>query len=796
MLRAVARSLGRRIIAAWLLPAVLAAFALAPAPANANSILQEADLESIGDIVRAEIQANRIPGAVVEIGQGDRIVYRRAFGDRVLEPRRVAMTPDTIFDLASLTKVIATTVAIMQLRERGKLDLDAPAAKYWPRFGQGGKERVTVRELMTHYSGLAPDMDLSRNWSGSGAARKLIAGQKLLYAPGARFVYSDINFEVLGEIVRRVSGRPLDAYCRTHIFRPLGMTDTGFKPSAAKRSRIAPTAGAGGRMRIGEVHDPTAARMGGVAGSAGLFSTADDLSIFARMMLDGGRARGVRILSPKSIDEMTIPQSPPALAPARGLGWDLAAPLASNRDELLPAGSYGHTGFTGTMIWIDPVSKIYVIVLTNRTYPHEAGDAGPLRKQVLTLVSNRVGLASENSVIAARPSLTAYCELTTARGHRPAVAGVATGADVLAAENWAELNGRRVGLITNQTGITQAGVRDIDAMRGAPTLKLAAIFSPEHGLYGDADGKVASGMEPISLVPLYSLYGDVKRPTAEMLAGIDALVFDVQDAGARFYTYIATMAYAMEAAAQKGIDFYVLDRPNPIGADIVQGPMLDPDLESFTGYFPMPVRHGMTMGELATMFNAENRIGARLHVIRMQGYERGDWYDDTRLRWVNPSPNLRSVGEAALYPGIAMLEGANVSVGRGTASPFELVGAPWADGARVAAYLKERNINGVSFEAADFTPSEDRFANENCHGMRIILTDRRVLDSPELGIEIASALHRLYPDRFELDRTLYLIGSRKVLQEIRDGEDPRRIAANWQDEVQDFIRLRSRYLLY
>ncbi len=786
------KSLVGKLVVVALIHALTLAFgslALAAAPGEGGS-------EQVGDIVRSEIAAGRIPGAVVEIGEGGTVIYRRAFGYRELKPERVTMTPDTIFDLASLTKPVATAVAIMQLVEQGKINLDLPVAKYWPGFGQNGKEQITSRELLTHRSGLRADLDLRFDWRGYVTAMEMIEAEKPLYVPGTHYLYSDLNFEALGELVRRVSALPLDAYCAIHIFKPLGMSDTAFTPPAAKRDRIAPTGYVQGRLRLGEVHDPTAARMGGVAGHAGLFSTADDLAIFAQMLLHHGRVVRARILSPNSIGQMAIPESPPGVARLRGLGWDLAAPLVSNRDQLLPIGSYGHTGFTGTMLWIDPLSQSFVIVLTNRTYPDGSGDARPLRNAILALLSERFGPRSQAQVLADEPELAPYCKLATARQSQTGTLKVATGADVLAAHGYAELKGLRVGLITNHTGMSRTGLRDIEALGGSSRLRLAAVFSPEHGLYGDRDGNIASGMEPTLELPLYSLYGEVTRPTDAMLEGIDALVFDVQDVGVRFCTYVTTMAYAMEAAAEKGIDFYVLDRPDPIGADVVQGPVLERNLESFTGYFPMPVRYGMTLGELAGMFNAENKLGARLHVIRMRGYDRRDWYDATGLPWVSPSPNLRSLREATLYPGIAMVEGANVSVGRGTASPFELIGAPWMEGQRLASYLTGRKIPGVQFAADDFTPNADAFANRQCHGVRLTVVDRTVLNTPELGVEIASALYRLYPAQLQLDKTLGAIGSRETVAALRRGDDPRLIARSWQSQVGVFLEARSKYLLY
>ncbi|MGB8411666.1 MAG: exo-beta-N-acetylmuramidase NamZ domain-containing protein [Candidatus Binatus sp.] len=796
-MRSLTASFSHRLIAAaafQLLAAVLATSASADAASSTR--LREADLQQIDTIVQSEIEAGRIHGAVVEIGQGNQVVYRHAFGYRALEPRRVAMTPDTIFDLASLTKPVATTVAIMQLRERGRIDLDAPVATYWPAFARNGKERITIRQLMTHYSGLAPDLDLRRKWTGYSTAMKMTADAKPLHPPGTHYEYSDINFEALGEVVRRVARLPLNDYCRINIFTPLGMADTGFSPPARELSRIAPTEYVDGKLRIGEVHDPTAARMGGLAGHAGLFSTADDLAIFARMMLAGGHAGAVKILSARSIDEMTIPQSPVDAVDAsrlRGLGWDLGAPLCANREQLLPVGSYGHFGFTGTMLWIDPVSSTYAIILTNRTYPSGAGDAGPLRREILTLMSDRLGTLSEDRIVECRRCLNSFCALAK---RTFAHTTVLSGADVLAGDGFAQLKGTRVGLITNQTGVTQAGTGDIEALSHARGLTLRAIFSPEHGLHGDVDETVAPGAEPVTGLQFFSLYGETRRPSATMLDGLDAVVFDVQDSGARFYTYVTTMAYAMEEAGRRGIDFYVLDRPNPISCAVVQGPIMDADLKSFTGYFPLPTRHGMTVGELAEMFNGENHIGARLHVIKMRGYARSQWFDQTGLRWTPPSPNLRTLAETTLYPGVAMIEGANVSVGRGTDTPFELVGAPWIDSAALLSYLDKRRIPGVRFQAADFTPSADSYAGRSCHGVRISLDDRLALDSPALGIELIAALHRLYTNDFKIDATLSMVGSRRTLEEIKSGVDPKQIVADWQPDLEKFRILRARYLLY
>lgn len=762
--------------------------------------LTEEKLAGLDSVVEEAIRTGKCPGAVVVIGHEGRVIYHKAFGHRALVPEELPMTLDTIFDLASLTKVVATTTAIMQLVEQGKIVLSAPVSDYWPEFKANGKEGITVRELMTHYSGLRPDLDLKPDWSGYETAMEMIVGEKPIVPPGTRFIYSDINYETLGELVRRVAGEPLDVYCSEHIFKPLGMKQTGFKPPATLRNRIAPTQyqhGDRGKMLWGEVHDPTSYNMGGVAGHAGLFSTADDLSIFAQMLLDGGSYNGVGILSPLTVEKMTLPQTPPDRIVLRGLGWDLNSPFASNRGELFDVGSFGHTGFTGTSIWIDPVTKTYIIILTNRVHPDGKGDVGPMRTKIATLVAATLGPASAGEVLASRRSLTGYFELMKSYRVQGLRNGkVRTGIDVLEAANFVPLEGHRVGLITNSTGLDSGGRRTIDLLHQAPGVRLLALFSPEHGIEGQEDSRVPSGKDATTGLPVYSLYGDVERPTDRMLEGLNALVFDIQDAGVRFYTYITTLGYCLEAAAKKGIEFYVLDRPNPINGHEVEGPILEDDLRSFVAYYPLPIRYGMTMGELAEMFNNEYHLGAKLHVIKMRDWQRTDWYDETGLAWVNPSPNIRNPTEEVLYPGVAMVEGANLSVGRGTDTPFESLGAPWIDSRNLSAYLNARDIQGVRFVPVDFRPLSNSFANRVCHGVQIILIDRQALDPAELGIELAAALWKLYPGLFELDRTLPLVGARWVLKAIQAGEDPRRIAYEWQDALEQFRTLRSRYLLY
>lgn len=755
------------------------------------------NLAILDPIVQAAIQNHEVPGAVLLVGHDGQVIYRKAFGERSLEPTRATMTVDTIFDIASLTKVVATTTAVMQLVEKGKVRLNDPVVKYIPEFGQNGKSDVTVRDLLTHYSGLPPDVDLTHPWTGRDVGYSMAFASTPILPPGTKFVYSDVDFIVLAALIERVSGQSLDVYSEQHIFAPLGMSHTRFVPPASWLPQIAPTQyDEHGRMLHGVVHDPTVRRMGGVSGQAGLFSTADDLAKFGQALLTGSS-----LLAPLAIEKMTTPQQPPASTSLRGLGWDIDSPFSSNRGELLPVGSFGHTGFTGTSLWIDPTTKTYIILLTNAVHPRGQGSAISLRAKIATAVAAAVPLTVSEQEALRWKSITGYNEAMTAEHHLAGRNGsVLTGIDVLESQGFASLQGKRIGLLTNQTGVDSAGHRTMDVLAHAPGVQLGAIFSPEHGVAGALDTtKIGDSRDAATGISIYSVYGatdQARRPSQDALKQLDAVVIDLQDAGVRFYTYETTVGYFLEAAAKAGIAVMVLDRPNPINGAFVQGPLSEPGRESFTNYGPVPVRHGMTLGELAQMFNAEHNIRANLSVIAMQGWMRGDWYDSTSLEWANPSPNLRSLTAATLYPGVALIEGTNVSVGRGTDTPFELLGAPWINARGLSQYLNARQIPGVRFVAVTFTPSANNFAGQPCRGVNLVLTDRDLLDGPELGIELASALLKLYPEQFRAEKMVDILANQTVYDAIAKGEDPRRIALDWQDALLKFQQLRQKYLLY
>lgn len=759
--------------------------------------LRAPDLSAIGPIVQAEIAAGNVPGAVVLVGVGDRILYRQAFGDRgPVDPS--PMTADTVFDLASLTKVVVTTTAVLQLAERGRLDLDAPAARYWPAFGANGKGAITLRELLAHTSGLPAGVD-----SGRGDLWQKIEGLKLTGPAGRDVRYSDVNFLALGRIVEKVSGESLAAYAERHLRPALDWADSGYLaadtgPGRAARSdlasRIAPSrteqdlakerAPEGPASRV---HDPLARHAGGVAGHAGLFGTANDLAQFARAILAGGG----KLLSPASVDLLFSLQTPPGTAP-RGLGWRLEPPLASNRAALPAVGTIGHLGYTGTGLWLDRSRDAYVVVLSNRTALRD-GDAGPLRARVVAAVGDALGPVAARELAErypeARERIAPFVAKDVARPVR-------TGIDALEDEQFRPLRGKRVGLLTHRSGVDKLGRRTADVLRAAPGVSLVALFSPEHGLDSLQEGQVRSGTDALTGVPVHSLYASSKRPAPETLRGLDAIVVDLQDAGTRFYTYATTLAYVMEAAGAQGIPVYVLDRPNPLTAATVQGPMLDVAQRGFTGYWPLPTRHGMTLGELARLFVGEAGIGVELHVVAMRNARRGDWYEGTGLPWLAPSPNLTSVAAATLYPGVGMIEGAPVSVGRGTATPFQIVGAPWIDADRLATAMNALRLPGVRFAPATFTPASATHAGKSCRGVRVEITDRDALNSPALGVALAHTLHRLYPKELQVDRILGNLGSAALLEAIKAGEPLPSLLAAVERDVAAFERVRARYLLY
>ena len=739
-----------------------------PAATPAELGLDTAKLEQIDTVVQASINKGEIPGVVVLVVRQGKIAFRKAYGWRCKQPTEERMTVDTVFDLASLTKPIATATSVMILLEQGKWELSEPVSRYLPEFAKNGKEAITLEQLLLHTSGLVADNPVADYQNGRKKAWEQICNLRPLTGPGQQYRYSDVNFLVLGELIERQSGEALDVFARKHIFAPLGLRETLFRPDKDLAERAAPTEKRGDHWMRGEVHDPRAYLLGGVAGHAGLFSTAEDLAVFAQMILNGGSYGGRCILKPETVRLMTTPRQLPQ--GRRTLGWDASTRFSSDREDTFSARSFGHTGFTGTFIWIDPDHQIALILLSNRVHPDGQGqrEIDRLRRHVTSLVVA--------SIIKPTPVLN--------------------GIDVLKRDGFRQLKGRRIGLVTNHTGVDSEGRSTIDLLHQAKGVQLVALFSPEHGIRGEVDRSVADGKDEKTGLPIYSLYGVRKRPTKEQLQGIDTLVYDIQDIGCRFYTYETTIGYILEAAAEHQLKVIVLDRPNPIGGSVVEGPVLDPKLESFVGYHPLPLRHGLTVGELARLFNRERKINADLEVIPIEGWKRSDLFDKTNLLWINPSPNMRTLTAALLYPGVGLLETTNVSVGRGTDRPFEIFGAPWIDGRRLAAALASARLPGLRFVPVRFTPQSSTHAGKECGGVQIFIDDWRQFQALPLGITIAYQLRKLYPGQWQVQRYGVLLAHPPTLQALQCGQTPEQIMKLWQPELELFQKTRKKYFLY
>ncbi|HSP34527.1 MAG TPA: exo-beta-N-acetylmuramidase NamZ domain-containing protein [Thermoanaerobaculia bacterium] len=766
--------------------ALAACASTAPQSSRVDQVFDPAVVRQIDARIEKAIADKQTPGAVLWM-EHDGVAYHRAYGNRTYESPAETMTEDTIFDAASLTKVTATTPSIWLLVQQGKVALDAPVKTYIPEFTGGWRDDITIRHLLTHTAGLRPDLTLTDSWIGFNEAWKRILAEEPTQRPGAVFRYSDINFELLGEVVHRVSGETLDQFALNHVFKPLGMNDSRFLPIGGapppSAARIAPTAYDENHVMLrGVVHDPTARRMGGVAGHAGLFTTAPDLAKYARALLNGGGG----VLTPDTVKQMTAVQSPAGVASRRAGGFDIDTGFAGLRGELFPLGSYGHTGYTGTAIWIDPYSKTFYVLMTNRVYPDDTQGIGALRREVGTLVAKAVRGFDWTSVPGA---------LATRAGggvRWPGGGGHArNGIDVLEADHYAQLRGLRIGLITNHTGIDTTGNPTIDLLRSAPGVTLVALFSPEHGIRGAADEKVGDTRDEVTGLPIYSLYGERRKPSPEQLANIDALVYDIQDIGTRFYTYESTLGLAMESVAGTGKKFFVLDRVNTVGGSVAEGPVLEGPTD-FVGYHNVPIRHGMTVGELARMYCDEKNLAVDLTVIGVKGWKREQWQDEAGLPWINTSPNMRSVDEAGFYPGIGLLESA-ISVGRGTPTPFEVVGAPYIDGDRLARELTAMNLPGIAFTPVRFTPDASIHKGEPCGGVRMQINDRRALRSVDVGIAIATQLVKDYGAQFPADKMARLLRHPATLDAIKAGKSLDEIHRLW---VSDFDLRRGKYLLY
>ncbi len=730
-------------------------------------------LADIDRIVEEGLAKGNMPGAVVLVGRHGGIVFRKAYGQKRIEPDKAPMTVDTVFDMASITKPMATATSIMKLIENGKLGLDDPVAKYIPEFAANGKHVITIRDLLTHQSGLVADNSIKDYEGAPDESYKNIYALPFKEPHRTKFIYSDVNFITLGKLVEVVSGQDVNRFARACFYEPLGMTETGYVPGDELKKRAAPTEKRGEEWMLGEVHDPRAYRLDGIAGHAGLFSTAQDIAVYAQMMLNGGEYGGVRVLRPETVALMTTSNPLPGGRGRRGLGWDMRTGYSINRGDRLSDKAFGHGGFTGTVLWIDPQLDMFFVFLSNRVHPSGKGLVNPLAGQIASLIASAI---TDTEVPGPK---------------------VLSGLDVLRRDRFSALKGRKIGLITNQTGIASDWSSEVALLHQAKELELKVLFSPEHGFQGKLDqSNIGNTRDEATGLPVFSLYGETRTPTAESLAGLDTIVFDIHDIGARFYTYPATMANAMQAAAKHGLKLVVLDRPNPINGVDVEGPILEEGKQSFVGFHTLPVRHGMTVGELALMYREEKKLTVDLEVIKCEGWKRADYFDATGLPWINPSPNMRNLSEALLYPGIGLVEYTNVSVGRGTDRPFELFGAPWLDAVKFAESLNAAKLGGVRFIPVKFTPIAAKFPKQECQGVDIIVTDRLKLKPVRMGLTIIQILRRDYPNDWKPEGLEKLLLNQQALDALLAGKTPLEVEAANDEAMNSFLRRRQTFLLY
>lgn len=737
--------------------------------------MDEDSQNEIDQAVRRAVHSHVAPGFVVAVGRADGLVFLRAYGDRALLPAKEPMTTDTVFDLASITKPLATATSIMLLEERGELQLDDPVSNYIEEFGSCGKQAITIRQLLLHRSGLPAVNRLSEYELGKDKALSNIYSICSRIKPGTKVIYSDLGFIVLGELVSRISGVPLDVFVRDNIFQPLGMDETGYLPGESLDQRAAPTEDRDGVWIKGDVHDPRAWRLGGVSGNAGVFSTARDLARFCRMLLGKGRLGDVRILSEQSVEKMTTAHltGPDEV---RGLGWWLEPKRRVLKQYRKVERRFGHGGFTGTALWVDPFADLFVVVLSNRVHPEgKTASITPLVEEIIDTAKRAIPailpLESESS---------------------PILLGI----DVLRRNGFAQLAGARVGLISNTSGRARDGMLTRDLLFSATNVNLVALFSPEHGFGASREGWIRPGECPETGLPIYSLFGKTRKPTLAMLDGIDVLVFDLQDVGVRYYTYMSTMVQVMEAAGEHGRRFVVLDRPNPLGGIRVDGPVSTEDLKTFVNYHPLPIRHGMTVAELALLLKEQRGLKVEVEVVPLEGWGRSQIWQQTGLMWYRPSPNIRTPEQSFLYGGVGLLEGTNVSVGRGTEWPFEIVAAPWIRSEPLLTLLKSLNLSGVEFSGIQVVPRKSKFQGKRCHGVRLRVTDFELFEPVEVGFGIARALHQLYPGLWQADNMVKLVGDRGVFEALVQGKSWDNIALIWHERLAAFKEERNKFLIY
>lgn len=703
------------------------------------------------------VHAANAPGAVACVGDTDSILFLDAFGLQQCTPRQTPTHTDTLYDLASLTKVIATTTAVMLLFEQGRLDLDEPIGK---RLGVGEPMPYTPRQLLTHTAGLPATVDWYHELHGLAAYVEKISTLGATPSMPPRRLYSDLGFMLLAQLVTVLTDSPLDQFCQAHIFEPLGMKNTFFgRVPEPLKSRCAPTEECPWRQRLvhGEVHDENAYAIGGVSGHAGLFSTAEDLAAFCRALLNG------RILRLDTLKKMTDPNTLP-FYPWQGLGWK-RDPWFGGSEGFLPTRSaFGHTGWTGTSLWLDPERGLFVILLSNTCHP--------TRKKRNNTALRRIFHAAVAHLL------------------YPETANTHTGLDRLMWDNFDAIKGKRIGVLCHAASVDSRSKHLLDILTYSPGTQLRHVFSPEHGFQTSTEAGAPVEDAEISWnnqkVPATSLYGKRHAPTPDMLRDMDALVIDLQDVGARFYTYPHTLMECMKACAAADVPVILLDRPNPINGTQREG-ICPEQVGSPVCALPIPIRHGMTLGEIAQWIKAHMLPEVNLTVLEMDYWPRDFFFPQCQLPWVPPSPNMRNFETALLYPGTCLFEGTNLNEGRGTDAPFLVIGAPWLEPQKVLDALPPRYAQGVTPATVTYVPrsqpgraSHPRYEGEGCRGIQITVTDPRRVTPVAFGVALIHAVHSTHPSRFEFLPSFDILAGGTALREKISRNAPlEEIIAEW-----------------
>ena len=724
-------------------------------------------IDSIQAALRKAVKESESPGAILYIGDLERDYLHIAHGDRQRIPSPKPVRRDTLYDLASLTKVVATATAVMMLRDEGAFRLDQSITDFVP---IPAFREMRIFDLLTHTSGLVPVERYFETMDSLDEMLQRYAAEGIENPPGLMHSYSDVGFMLLGRLVEIVAQDSLDAFCAKRIFQPLGMARTAFNPPEAWHANCAATEDDPwrGHVVLGQVHDENTYAVGGVSGQAGLFSTAADLALFCRAFLRG------QILKESTVSEMTRMGSVP-LYPWQGLAWQVD-PWSSKETGFLPdRAAFGHAGWTGTSIWMDRARGLFVILLSNTCHPsRELRDNETLRRVVHTAVGKAF-----------------YKNVNT---H--------SGLDRLVRENFALLEDKRIALLTNHAAVDQLGRHILDLLPFALKTELRFVYSPEHGFRGQAEaGETVEGQE--GPLPVISLYGEQKAPSHEELDTVDLFIVDLQDIGSRYYTYMATMRRCMVACAEADVPVLVLDRPNPLGGVVLEGPIAV-DTSSPVSNTAIPVRHGMTMGELATWYTQTDLKGRRveLTVNLLDNWQPRRLFHECSLPWVPPSPNIPTPETALLYAGMCLFEATNLNEGRGTDTPFALIGAPWLDASAVIKSVRRQESVGCTLQAVTYTPRsipgkalDPRYRDHACRGIQLIVTDHHQIRPFTLAVALLIEIRKRHPNQFAWSGSPgidLLAGGPDLRSRIEKGHSARRIIAHYREQLKDFDTIRPR----